>query len=78
MTDETEATRRFLIETNQPKQDLEQAEQRWSTDELQRDFEVLGFLAPFVVVRRKSDGIKGSMEFTHNPRWYFNFKADSK
>lgn len=35
--------------------------QVWSTDELQRDFDVTGFLAPFVVVRRRSDDAKGSL-----------------
>ena len=49
---------------------------RWSTAELQRDFEVIGFAAPFVVVKRKSDGVKGSLEFTHSPRVYFNWRAD--
>ena len=49
----------------------------WDTEELQRDFEVLGFSAPFVVVRRKSDGQKGTMEFTHQPRWYYDFRPDS-
>jgi hypothetical protein len=53
-----------------------EAKQRWDTDELRRDFEVIGFMAPFVVVRRKSDGVKGSLEFTHSPRVYFNFIAD--
>ena len=47
----------------------------WDTKELQEDFEVLGFSAPFVVVIRKSDRVKGSLEFTHMPRKYFNFKA---
>lgn len=46
----------------------------WSTDEMSEDFEVLGFLAPLVVVRRKSDGRKGSLEFQHSPRIYFNYK----
>jgi hypothetical protein len=35
---------------------------------------VIGFAAPFVVVRRKSDGVKGTLEFTHSPRVYFDFK----
>lgn len=48
--------------------------QTWNTEELQRDFEVLGFGAPFVTVRRKSDGVLGMLEFTHNPRVYFDFK----
>lgn len=76
MHDPSESIRRILIATGQPERDLAQAEQRWDTEQLQRDFEVLGFLAPFVAVRRKADGVKGSMEFTHNPRWYFNFQPD--
>ena len=36
--------------------------------------QVLGFLAPFVVVRRKSDGRKGSLTFSHSPRFYFSFR----
>jgi hypothetical protein len=46
----------------------------WSTDELSEEFEVLGFMAPLVGVRRRSDGRKGSLEFQHNPRFYFNFQ----
>jgi hypothetical protein len=46
----------------------------WTTDELSVEFEVVGFMAPLVVVRRKADGVKGSLEFQHNPRMYFNFK----
>lgn len=51
------------------------AEQTWTTEELGRDFEVLGFAAPYVVVRRKSDGAKGSLEFKHSPRIYFGFRS---
>ena len=29
-----------------------------------------------VAVRRRADGVKGSLEFQHNPRFYFNFVAD--
>lgn len=54
----------------------EQGEKTWDTTELQQDFEVIGFAAPYVVVRRKSDGQKGSLEFRHRPRVYFNFVAD--
>lgn len=50
--------------------------QVWNTDELSAEFEVLGFMAPYVVVRRKSDGRKGSLEFQHDPRFYFNFVLD--
>ena len=76
MTDSTESIRREMIETGQPARDLAQADQRWDTDQLRDEFEVIGFLAPFVTVRRKSDGALGTMEFTHSPRFYFNFVAD--
>ena len=78
MPDETEPYRRQrLAEINaQPgtREALEaQHGQVWNTQELSQDFEVIGFLAPLVVVRRKSDGKKGSLEFQHSPRLYFNF-----
>lgn len=77
-TDPTESARREMIESGQPAADLaESLGPRWDTTNLQRDFEVIGFMAPFVMVRRKSDGQKGTLEFTHNPRVYFNFQATS-
>ncbi len=48
----------------------------WDTDELHAEFEVTGFMAPFVGVRRRTDGQKGSLEFQHNPRFYFSFVPD--
>jgi hypothetical protein len=51
--------------------------QVWDTAQLATDFEVFGFMAPFVVVKRKSDGRKGSLEFQHHPRFYFNFVFDT-
>ena len=47
--------------------------QVWDTEELQKDFTVDGFMAPFIVVVRKSDGIKGALMFQHHPRFYFGF-----
>ena len=29
--------------------------------------------SPLVVVRRRSDGVRGSLMFQHNPRFYFSF-----
>jgi hypothetical protein len=49
----------------------------WNTDELRADFEVLGFGAPLVVVRRRADLVKGSLYFQHTPRFYFGFQADT-
>jgi hypothetical protein len=43
------------------------------TAQLSQDFEVLGFMAPCLVVRRRSDGRKGSLEFQHAPRFHFNY-----
>ena len=39
-------------------------------------YEFLSFLAPFVMVRRKSDNVKGTLQFRHHPRLYFGFVAD--
>lgn len=49
----------------------------WDTKQLQEDFEVLGFAAPYVVVKRRSDGVKGTLMFTHSPRVYFKFEPSS-
>jgi hypothetical protein len=43
---------------------------------MQTDFEALGFAAPFIVVRRRSDGANGTLTFQHTPRFYFDFVAD--
>jgi hypothetical protein len=50
--------------------------QVWDTDELRQDFDVKGFLAPFVIVQRKSDQVLGSLMFQHEPRLYFRFAPD--
>ena len=44
-----------------------------TTDEVREKFEVISFLAPFVMVKRKADGVKGTLQFTHMPRFYFDF-----
>ena len=77
MTD-LEALRRARvreINTNPRAREVLQTEygQVWDTTQLAKEFEVLGFAAPFVVVRRKSDRMLGSLEFQHSPRVYFNF-----
>ena len=78
MPDTTEQARRQrLAEINADPGSREAIEaqhgQVWDTRQLSTDFDVLGFMAPLVVVRRKSDGRKGSLEFQHDPRFYFNF-----
>ena len=46
----------------------------WNTQELQEDFEVLGFAYGICVVKRRSDGVKGTLDFDHSPRLYYNFQ----
>jgi len=83
MTDSTEALRRAQwaeINAAPRAQEVLETEygQVWNTEELARDFEILGFLAPYVVVRRKADGQLGSLAFQHDPRLYFAFAADQR
>ena len=85
--DETEEVRRSrlagvnsAVESKDPTTERQRLEalygRVWDTSQLSDDFEVLGFMAPYVVVRRKSDGRKGSLEFQHHPRFYFSFVLD--
>ena len=79
--DQTENTRRSLVRVINAQPSSHEALQLeyghvWDTDELCRDFDVKGFAAPFVVVRRKSDGVLGSLMFQHSPRFYFSFQGD--
>ena len=81
MNDQTETIRRqevAAINADPGSREALEAKhgQVWDTNEMQEDFQVTGFLAPFVVVRRKSDGVIGSLKFQHNPRFYFGFQAD--
>lgn len=79
MSDPTESARRTMLQQMQAsgpasREILEQAYGPvWDTHQLTENFEVLGFLAPYVVVRRKRDGRKGSLMFQPNPRLYFAF-----
>lgn len=44
-----------------------------TTSEAIGEYEFIAFCAPFVEVRRRSDGIVGTLEFQPNPRFYFMF-----
>jgi hypothetical protein len=79
MSDETEAIRRQqLVEINARPGSREALEaqhgQVWDTRQLGQDFNVEGFMAPYVIVRRKADGQRGSLMFQHDPRYYFSFE----
>ena len=78
-SDPTEDFRRELVnEINAEPGSREALEaaygQVWDTTQLQEDFTVKGFLAPYVIVVRKSDSQKGMLMFQHAPRFYFSFR----
>lgn len=77
--DPTEAPRKKMIEEINAEPGSREALEKkhgqvWDTTELQQDFKALGFMAPMIAVVRKSDGVKGSLMFQHNPRLYFHFE----
>ena len=80
MTDSTAAIRGLMIAVSTARAEacraINASEPVWRPDTLKRDFEVLGFMAPFVAVRRRIDGRVGSMSFLHRPRIYFGFLED--
>ena len=47
----------------------------WDATEVRVAFEILGFRNPFAVALRNEDGMKGSLLFQDNPRYYFSFEA---
>lgn len=57
---------------------IEKYGQVWDTQELSEAFIIEGFAAPLIIVKRKSDSIKGSMLFQHYPRFYFDFREEIK
>ena len=86
MNDITELPRRIMVnEINSKTQGESKSDTRlrleadygqdnvWDTSEVSQIFSIEGFMAPFCVVIRRSDHVKGSVEFTHSPRLYYNF-----
>jgi hypothetical protein len=81
MVDDTEDIRRALvnkINSNPSERQLleDLYGQVWDTNELSNDFIIEGFLAPWVIATRKSDGKKGCLEFQHRPRLYYNWMEE--
>ena len=78
--DPTEAFRRLRLAQLNPGVDRAELERRHGKvldpEELAASFTVIGFMAPYVVVRRRADGKIGSLEFQHEPRLYFNWQED--
>ena len=82
MNDPTETIRRELVQQiNAEATERGSLEARygqvWDTEQLRAEFEVIGFMAPFCVVRRLSDNKKGCLMFQHSPRFYFDFQQDT-
>jgi hypothetical protein len=79
-TELEQAQRIRLREINVEPGSRQDAESRhgqvWDSEELRRDFEVLAFCAPWTVVKRRADGVTGSLEFQHVPRLYWGFQED--
>jgi hypothetical protein len=73
MLNPTDETRRGL-QTAVNSGEIQPKGQTWTTQQLREEFSVERFMAPFVVVRRKSDGVRGTLTFRHAPRVYFDFE----
>jgi hypothetical protein len=73
---DSDTVRAMMLASGEPDRALQAAvdagEDVWDTTHLTTEFDVEGFAAPFVVVRKK-DGTRGTLMFTHNPRLYFGF-----
>jgi hypothetical protein len=80
-TEPTEPFRRLRLAELSPGVARDELERRhgqtWDPKELAAAFRVIGFMAPFVVVRRRADGRLGSLEFQHDPRFYFHWREDA-
>jgi hypothetical protein len=50
----------------------------WTTTELQQDFIVEGFSMGICVVKTKKEGVWGSLDFQHSPRFYHSFEVHEK
>jgi len=48
--------------------------QVWDNDELTKDFSVLSFAAPFILVESKATYAPGVLRFQDRPRFYFDFE----
>jgi hypothetical protein len=81
MADQTEAIRKQMVaelnSEDNAKAELEAKHGKiWTTSEMQEEFDALGFMAPFIIVRKLDTGERGSLMFTHSPRYYFSWKPE--
>ena len=83
MEDKTEGIRKMLVQeinaepgTREALEEEHGADNVFDTEEATEKFEFLGFAAPFAIVRRKEDGVKGTLTFQDQPRFYFGFRPE--
>ena len=50
----------------------------YTITELQEKFKVISFSSPYVTVERLEDKARGTMQFTHMPRFYYGFIKNQK
>jgi len=48
--------------------------EKWTTAEVRKLFIIHSFSAPIAFCTRIKDGVDGTIEFGHSPRFYFNFR----
>lgn len=81
-SDPTENTRRSLtasinieIESQDETKERERLKKKWgnvyNTEEVQEKFQILSYLAPYIICIEKSTKKKGVLMFQHFPRFYF-------
>ncbi len=87
MVDPTEDFRRALVhdintrtESQDPDDERKRLEKQfgeiWNTNEVQKVFQIRGFLAPFVTATHKESGESGTLMFQDRPRFYFLWSPD--
>lgn len=64
----------FIEYANKREELTKEHGQVWSTEEMRKDFTVQGFGGGYCIAIRKADNVRGAFEFTHAPRFYFNFR----
>lgn len=57
---------------------VDELTEAWTTEELREAFEVISFVAPFVVVKRRSDGQHGTLQFSRvgDVRYYHHWVSE--
>jgi len=48
----------------------------WDAQEMSEEFDVESILTPFVIVRRRADGVRGTLMYQASPRFYFDFREE--